>query len=388
MKPKNSIYFRGIDSLRAIGALSVLLGHLELSKSSLQIPNLMHLPFYKNTSGHLGVLLFFVISGFLITFLLLKEKQEFGKVDVLRFYYRRILRIWPIYFLALVLLFFVMPFVVPMDYYAKPDWSDPISLIPTLIIYFFIVPNFVSFGITGLGGGFHLGTIGTEEQFYLFWPWMIRKFSNLTLPLIWIIVGVTILPHGCDYLRLHYFNNDPKFSKILEQTANFFMYFKINSMAIGGILAWYYMNKNKVVTAILYAKWIQIIALLLGFGGWIVGFHLPIFNDEFYSLVFGIILFNLATNPNSIFHLEIGILKYLGKISYGIYVYHWLVIYLVLGVIFPLAQSTISFNLIYYTLTISITLLVAHFSYHRIELRFLNLKQRVTYIQSQQSPHE
>jgi len=108
LKPKNSLYFKGIDSLRAIGALSVLLGHLELTKASFGVSNLMDLPFYKYTSGHLGVLLFFVISGFLITFLLLKEKQEFGKVDVLRFYYRRILRIWPIYFLALVLLFFVI----------------------------------------------------------------------------------------------------------------------------------------------------------------------------------------------------------------------------------------------------------------------------------------
>ena len=133
---------------------------------------------------------------------------------------------------------------------------------------------------------------------------------------------------------------------------------------------------------------VLLFALLLGFGGWIVGFHLPIFNDEFYSLVFGIILFNLATNPNSIFHLEIGILKYLGKISYGIYVYHWMVIYSVLSVIFPLAKSPWAFNILYYTLSMALTLVLAHFSFYRIESIFLRLKHRFAYIQPRKSPHE
>ena len=70
------VYFKGIDGLRAIGALAVVFGHIELSKKSVGIVNLMELSFYKNTSGHLGVLLFFVLSGFLISYLLFQEKAE------------------------------------------------------------------------------------------------------------------------------------------------------------------------------------------------------------------------------------------------------------------------------------------------------------------------
>ena len=79
MKVSDRVYFKGIDGLRAIGALSVVLGHIELSKKSVGIENLMEYSFYKNTSGHLGVLLFFVLSGFLITRILLLQKIKIAE---------------------------------------------------------------------------------------------------------------------------------------------------------------------------------------------------------------------------------------------------------------------------------------------------------------------
>jgi len=125
------VYFIGLDTLRAIGALSVVFGHIELTKKSLGLSNITHLSFYKHTSGHLGVMLFFVLSGFLITYLLLKESENYKTVFVKQFYIRRALRIWPIYYL--MVLIFILPKIVSMDYYSKPDLANWQALLPPFL---------------------------------------------------------------------------------------------------------------------------------------------------------------------------------------------------------------------------------------------------------------
>ena len=89
MNQESRVYFKGLDGLRAIGALSVFFGHIELLKSDFSIPNLLHLPFYKYTSGHLGVILFFVLSGFLITYILLNEKLAEQRISLKNFFIRK-----------------------------------------------------------------------------------------------------------------------------------------------------------------------------------------------------------------------------------------------------------------------------------------------------------
>lgn len=108
----NKVHFPGLNGLRFIAALSVIIGHVELIKLDYGIYNFKNtIPFYTNTAGHLGVVLFFVLSGFLITYLLLVEKDKYGKVAVKKFYIRRVLRIWPLYFLILVIVFLLFPLI-------------------------------------------------------------------------------------------------------------------------------------------------------------------------------------------------------------------------------------------------------------------------------------
>ena len=93
------IYLPGLNGLRAIAALSVVIAHVSQEGiADFGLPRLFDLPM----AGY-GVTLFFVISGFLITYLLISEIKKTDTVSVSKFYIRRILRIWPIYYLFILI---------------------------------------------------------------------------------------------------------------------------------------------------------------------------------------------------------------------------------------------------------------------------------------------
>ncbi|MEJ0054763.1 MAG: acyltransferase family protein [Bacteroidota bacterium] len=123
-------------------------------------------------------LFFFSLSGFLITYLLLEENKESG-IDIKNFYTRRILRIWPLYYLYLVLclitsLLFGMPF--------------PSASIVFYVLLMANIPFVFGYALPFLS---HFWSLGVEEQFYSFWPWIVKKSSSI-LKLTIIISGVLI----------------------------------------------------------------------------------------------------------------------------------------------------------------------------------------------------
>jgi len=384
MQINDRIYFKGLDGLRAIGALTVVFGHIELAKSEFGIANLLDIPYYKYTSGHIGVVLFFVLSGFLITYLLMEEKEKFGTISIKRFYFRRILRIWPIYYLILFLLLFVFPTLIQIPYNAKPEIEHLLDSYPTLLIFFFMAPNLMSFGIPGIGGGFHLNSIGTEEQFYIFWPWLIRWFKKLLIPLFFIFFTFAIAPNFCDYLNNHYFDENSSTYQFIKQLRFFFQVFKIDCMALGGVFAYLYFKKKTKILNFFFHKYTQIIALVFGFGVWFIGIRVHFFKDEFFGLFFAIIILNTAVNPNKIISFDYKWLNYLGKISYGIYVYHWIIILLVLNYCIQFKGNSFLFNSIFYVGSLGLTILIAHFSFFKFESYFLKFKDRFAKIKSNQ----
>jgi peptidoglycan/LPS O-acetylase OafA/YrhL len=152
----------GLDGLRAISILCVIYAHLLWTPSF----GLKFLTHFLNPAG-LGVRMFFVISGFLITTILLKEKEKTGVVSLRQFYYRRSLRIFPAYY---VFLFCV--FLLALTGVIAIDRSD----------YFYTATY--TFNLKGRQSTWWLGhtwSLAVEEQFYLLWPIAVSKLRAATL---------------------------------------------------------------------------------------------------------------------------------------------------------------------------------------------------------------
>jgi len=354
MKQHGRVY--GLDSLRAIAALTVLLGHIELVKSNLGLPNISRIPFF-DQAGHNGVLLFFVISGYIITRLLLDEHIKTGTVSIRRFYMRRILRIWPLYFFILISTMLI--------YGYKPGWT-------TGILCFTILANVAH----ALGQGWlvspQIWSIGAEEQFYLFWPSLVKYLKkHLALVLILIIAGYSALPYFLRFfLDISGWAN-PQNMKFIDV---FFYGTKFNLLAMGALLAWC-QKQDYSFLRWFYEGRFSLVFVILPFALWFSGWHPTYMADVILGLLFALMLANVTVNHYPAFNNKI--LDYLGKISYGIYMFHWVVIMFLTTMLSGLLKvSYVPWDIALYALSVLITVLISSLSYHTLESYFLNLKKR------------
>jgi peptidoglycan/LPS O-acetylase OafA/YrhL len=377
-----SVHFEGLDTLRSIAAITVVINHIETYriKYGNEILDLGKFSFY-NISALVGVMLFFTLSGFLITYLLLKEKQKTNTIDVKGFYIRRILRVWPLYFFVLIVSILILPLLVK-NYHGVEFLSDD-SFYLRLFFCVIIMPNFLRmFGISGFVGFNQTWSVGVEEQFYLIWPNII-KFSKKHLNLILIIIFLffTFIGHFFNFLYNH-IEGHPVIFKMLF---NFFITFKINCMALGGLGANLYYNKSKLLN-IIYNKYVEVGTILITFVLWfVIGFNPPLC-DEFYSVLLLIVILNVATNPNKIVSMNWNVTNFLGKISYGIYMYHMICLVLLNGIGDKYFKSYFNNEftgiVIINILTLFSTIIVSHLSYKFLETPFIKLKSKYQVIKS------
>lgn len=173
--PQNAEYlqtklFGSLDGLRCLSIVAVLWHHA--SRRGFPVPIL--------NRGFLGVDMFFVISGFLIVTLLLRERDRNGAISLRYFYARRTLRIFPIYYLLLALLAVIFGFV-------RTEGDMSVRFYAELPFYATYTSNWIHastiLGITW--------SLATEEQFYLFWPPVERFLGKFSIPLIvgWIAIN-------------------------------------------------------------------------------------------------------------------------------------------------------------------------------------------------------
>ena len=375
-KSSNTVYFPNLNGVRFIAAFSVLIHHIEQVKEVFKVPNFYDNHLIKNM-GKLGVCLFFVLSGFLITYLLLHEKGRFGHINTRNFYVRRILRIWPLYFLIVILAFFVFP-AIPL--FVPPN--NEISFMAhnfyrRLSLFLLVLPNigFILYNSPYLAA--QTWSIGVEEQFYYLWPWIVKNFSWKRLLLTITVFCLGTFAVFFIYYRwvghTLYTNNVPEIVRF------FFSQFRIITLMTGGGCAMLVYYKKEKVLNVLFRKEVQGLVYGVLILSLATGFHISGLNLEYYGLFFGYFILNLAANPRSIVNLEYSWISYLGKISYGIYIYQTAFIVASVHLIhWTLGEnlSPLTFNLLVYPLATFLTIGVSALSYRYFETPFLNLKHR------------
>lgn len=379
MKEEKHIYFSGLNGLRFFAAIAVVITHIELIKYQAGFSEVWKNNLLVFELGSLGVIFFFVLSGFLITYLLLQEKSVTQTVAVKKFYLRRILRIWPLYYLIVLLGFLVLPNIHFIDNPYLNKFLDA-NFGPNFILYLLFLPNLAFATYAAVP---HIGqtwSIGVEEQFYLLWPLIVKHSKNILKALL-LVIGILITLKVVVLILCRQMPDNAAL-KIIKP---FLAMTKMESMAIGGIGAYYLFSGNQKIkwlynNGLMFLSIIMIVVL--------VYFTPGIVQDAIYlvySVLFLIIILNVSSNPNCIFKLENRVFKVLGNISYGLYMYHLIVIAFVFATLKQLGMEIndgISSQVIVYASVISGTILLAWISYTYFEKWFLKLKHQFTIIKS------
>ena len=338
-------YMLQLDGLRALAVFSVLVQHCLPQEFFLN--SILHW-------GSFGVKLFFVLSGFLITGILLqcRDKIALANQDAVftigRFYIRRFLRIFPIYYLTIAITALVA-FESVKDsafwhltytsniYFSSGDWDAVLS---------------------------HFWTLAVEEQFYLIWPWVMLFVPKKHL-LKAIIITISIGPLF-RFLCIQFGLDNGVREYILTFAC-------LDSLGMGALLAFYTYNQEFKQTK----------RLLCSFGFWVCGPLLVALNIIYLPSLTSIVVV-LENTITSVFFvwlidraaqgfsgvmgtiLELRPLVYLGKISYGIYIYHLLVAY-ILSARFHYIDLGYQTVFIKFVINTVATLIVAMLSWHFIE---------------------
>ena len=367
-------WFKNITGLRFIAAAFVIIDHTEQARNIFGLKNFWKVPGIY-ALGDKAVTLFFVLSGFLITFLLLKEKTVTGNISIKDFYVRRILRIWPLYYLIVILALFVFP---SFSFFQWPQWSEYLhfDFIIKCLLFLFILPNVNQVIYPAIPFGNQLWSIGVEEQFYLFWPLIIKYIKHAIVFLICIVIGLPLLVSLLYYIGNSSLPINSTLLKVINFSKQFFSLTRIDCMAIGGLAAFILFEKRNKILEIIYHPAVQIINFLLLVYILCTGLYVPVISNLIHGIVFSILILNLAANPKSILSLEWRPLNYLGKISYGVYMYHPICIFLCIKTMLLLnLQMNGTFAwIVLYVLIFVCSISIAALSYKFIEQPLLKLK--------------
>ena len=241
----------------------------------------------------------------------------------------------------------------------------------------------------------HTWSIGVEEQFYLMWPWLVMSNNPKRL----LKIAGSVLGLLAIWFLYERFVARPAYLGEASQgspfalLAFFLAQFRIGCMAIGGVGAWLLFSRHRMLEFV-FRRNVQLavysaLALCIAFSIRPTGF-----NYEFYALFFCFMLLNLAGNPASLVKLDNPVTRFMGDISYGLYMYHPLLITLSMNSLLllwpglPVRGETAdpAFMVLLYVASFALTTGVAWLSYTYFEKPFLSLKDRFAVVASSRSP--
>lgn len=344
-------YFRNLDSIRTVAALMVFLCHAGPNVYRF-LPEDWQILFNFASNGFAGVSIFFVLSGFLITYLLLTEHQENGKISLKGFYLRRVKRIFPLYFAVLIFTFGIYPLVKRFAGMESPNGPD-------VWHHIFFLSNFdVIRVLSDCPGNDTMSqnvtwSISVEEQFYLVWPLIFLLNKKWWLPLIISGVVASLVfrsYNSMDGIILYYHS----FAVMID-------------LAIGGLVAFLI---HRIVLLEIFFEWFTAwkLCAVVSLSVILVAIDAP---RIFTSLSFALVIAAMAFTK---LDLSDNFLNKWGKYTYGIYLLHPIVL-TVLDAALRLFNPLHNFN--YYLFVAGagfiITLGVSKLSYHYFEKPILKL---------------
>lgn len=276
------------------------------------------------------------------------------------------LRIWPLYFLYILVCLIVL-YSEGIFFKESSTWY-----------YLFLTPNIPFIINTTIPLLVHYWSLGVEEQFYLFWPWFSRMRNNIHLRLIILLVFAIILMK----LSLHFFSPHSIIEKSIHVT-------RFHCMMIGGAASLLYYQRNQLFLSVVLSPFVQIITWVGMFLVLINKFHfMSVLDNEIISVLTVALIIGQVMGKGLI-SLENKVFDYLGKISYGIYVIHPLLIFGFQHILRNVTDIVfINYSVVYGTIILT-TIFAAHLSYSFFEKPFINLKNaKFSVIRSQNSLYE
>jgi peptidoglycan/LPS O-acetylase OafA/YrhL len=347
-------HLKGLNGLRGIGAACVVITHTSIPGYGLNAWLPIQLANYYVT-------IFFTLSGFLITYLLFNEKK-IRPVSIRNFYYRRMLRIWPMYFAYLIIAVIVIYFQTPENL--------PGSL-PYYLFFAANVPRLLHNHLPYLA---HYWTLGVEEQFYIFWPWIIKKSKNI-LRVIVIFTVLFLVIKGV--VRLFFYDQQHPLPLAILFVNRF------ECMSIGGIAAVLCLKKNDLFIRITTHRFTEIACwtcfLLMAANRFFISYF---FNEDIAALIAVCLIMNLAFNNRAIVSLENRFFDFLGKISYGMYVIHPLLVLGIHWLMGPVTGGSVGPYILLLASVLLTTILISGLSYEFFEKKFLRLKDKFSTVKT------
>lgn len=359
---KKTVFFPNLDGLRFFAFLAVFFAHTFYSELAyIQSDELYQSFRFFGHHGTLGVNFFFVLSGFLITYLLLEEEKSAGKINIRNFYIRRILRIWPLYYAVVFIGYVLFPYV--QSFFGNEIEES------NLIYYLFFISNYkpepAESAVLGI-----LWSIAVEEQFYLIWPLIVAfiPYKNLQWSFFFIVLSSLIF-------RTFISGN------IYEDSLAC-----MSDLAIGSWTAYLAFERKKLTDFIkkLSKRTIAFLYLL----GFLLIFMKELWNDIHiihsnerlvFSIFFAFIILEQNYAENSLFKMsQLKIISQLGKYTYGLYMLHFVAIYVVFKIFTILNLNTLITQVLIFEPIIALFLSIglAFGSYHILEKPFLKIKKK------------
>lgn len=325
----------GLDGIRAIAVILIITSHFYEGS-----------PFIRSLSlGHWGVMVFFVLSGFLVSRILLAKRTQSKKQTFINFFARRALRIFPLYYLSIAVFSFI-----------GSGWGGELVYHLSYTSNFYILHHSQFLAP-------HFWSLSVEEQFYLILPFLILFSGGKNMNRLCLILFLSDV-----FFRVYY---------CIHQSGTYdrLLWSNTDALGLGIMIA---LLEGKRLSAIpMFVVAISPILISFILGSTFLGIHYCIL------LLTGLILYHLYSTPQSIslVLLENRVIKYIGTISYGLYVWHYL-LWQNIAIMLPFELMLVQLHPIMefghgnVLIAVTLTAVIAVCSYEFFEKPLLKLKSR------------